>query len=171
MIEIRAADESPEDEIRCAIEVREVEGRTSPGRLVGTLMTYGEEHRNRPEVFEAGSLKWGTDGVVLRRQHNRQSPIMRVMPEVRGDKIVIDQDLPDTAAGWDAATEIRAGLFRGLSVEFKAAGQMFSGGKRRIRSAMLTGAGLVDRPAYAQSAVEVRDEGEKVVSERSVAWI
>ena len=171
MIEIREAEtESQEDEIRCAIEVREVDGRTSPGRIVGTLMTYGEQHRQGGEVFEPGSLKWDPDGVVLRRQHNRDSPIMRVMPEVRGDKVVIDQDLPDTAAGWDAATEIRSGLFRGLSVEFRSVGQMVTGGVRRIRNAMLTGAGLVDRPAYRESAVEVRAE-DAPAPERSVAWI
>ena len=44
------------DEIRCSIEVREDEGK--PAGLVGTLMAYGERAKDRPEVFEVGSLKW-----------------------------------------------------------------------------------------------------------------
>ena len=44
---------------------------------------------------------------------------MRVIPEVRGETIVIDQVLPDTTAGRDAAAEIRQGLMRGLSVSFQ----------------------------------------------------
>ena len=100
------------DEIRCAIEFREDEDRASPGRITGTLMTYGEQHRQGGEVFEPGALKWDPEGVVLRRQHDRQSPIMRVIPEIRGDKVVIDAPLPDTQAGRDAAVEIRSGLFQ-----------------------------------------------------------
>ena len=38
------------DEIRCKIEVREDESRLSPGRIVGTLITYGERASDRPEL-------------------------------------------------------------------------------------------------------------------------
>ena len=140
-IELRAADES----------------RPGPGHLFGTLLTYGERAADRPEVFEPGSLTWPADGVVLRRQHVRAAPIARVVPEVRGDKVVFDQALPDTAAGRDAAAEVRAGLFRGLSVEFHAdREQRDAGGVRRILAGRLVGAGLVDSPSYAGSHVEVR---------------
>ena len=98
-IEFRAADES----------------RPGPGHLYGTLLTYGERAADRPEVFEPGSLTWPVNGVVLRRQHVRAAPIMRAIPEVRGAAVVFDVPLPDTAAGRDAAAEVRAGLFRGLS--------------------------------------------------------
>ena len=59
--------------------------------------------------------------------------------------------------------EIRNGLFRGLSVEFKATAQRFAGGVRQIQSAMLRGAGLVDDPEYAGSCVEVRGKGRRRV--------
>ena len=144
------------DEFRCAIELRADESRESPGRLVGTLLTYGERAGDRAETFEPGAMRWPDNGVVLRRQHNRGQPIMRVVPEVRGNQIVVDAPLPDTQAGRDAAAEIRAGLFRGLSVEFRATSQRFAGGVRRITAALLSGAGLVDSPSYAGSAVEVR---------------
>ena len=46
------------DEIRMAIEVREDEARLGPGRLVGTVIKYGERAKDRAEVFEVGSLTW-----------------------------------------------------------------------------------------------------------------
>ena len=144
------------DEIRCSIEIREDESMASPGRLTGVLLTYGERAGDRPETFEAGALEWPTDGVVVRRQHNRAAPIMRVTPEVRGSAVVIDAPLPDTTAGRDAAREVRAGLLKGLSVEFKAAVSGYRAGVRSIRRAILTGAGLVDDPSYTGSRVEVR---------------
>lgn len=149
-----------EDEIRCSIELRQDDG--SPGRITGTLLQYGERAADRPEMFETGALRWPDNGIVLRRQHNRGQPIMRVQPETRGSAVVIDAPLPDTQAGRDAAREIRDGLFRGLSVEFRATGQMFVGGVRRIRAALLNGAGLVDDPSYAGSRVEVRNRRRRL---------
>ena len=149
------------DELRCSVELREDVSRTSPGRLVGTLLTYGERAADRPELFEAGSLAWPSNGIVVRRQHQRGEPIMRVIPELRGAQVVLDQPLPDTQAGRDAASEIRGGLFGGLSVEFRATRQHYAGGVRHIAGALLTGAGLVDSPSYPGSTVEVRHRGRR----------
>ena len=145
------------DEVRCRLEIREDDSRRGPGRLHGVLLTYGERAGDRPEVFEPGSLTWPEDGIVISRQHNRRSPIMRVRPEVRGSQVVVDEVLPDTVAGRDAATEIRAGLFSGLSVEFRARRQHYTSGVRHITAALLKGAGLVDDPSYRGSRVEVRE--------------
>ena len=147
------------DEIRCSIECREDATRTGPGRLVGRILTYGERASDRAELFERGALSWPDDGVILNRQHARGAPIMRVLPTLVGDELRIDQLLPDTAAGRDAATEIRSGLMRGLSVSFQAARQSFRGGVRRIQSATMTAVGLVDVPSY-DSPVEVRARRE-----------
>ena len=144
-------------EIRCALELREDQSRQSPGRIFGTLLTYGERAVDRAEMFEAGSLQWPSNGIVLNRQHERGSPIMRVIPSVVGQAVVIDAPLPDTAAGRDTAAEVRAGLFNGLSVEFKAIKEKFDGGVRKIGRAVLRAAAVVDSPSYAGSAVEVRD--------------
>ena len=143
-------------EIRCSIEIRADASRESPGRIVGTLLTYGERASDRPEVFEAGALSWPENGIVLNRQHQRGSPIMRVVPIVRGSEVVLDAALPDTQAGRDTAAEVRAGLFNGLSVEFKALKERFEGGVRKIGRAVLKAAAIVDQPSYAGSAVEVR---------------
>ena len=141
-----------------AVEFRADDSHRSPGRLVGTLMSYGQPAGDRRETFAAGSLEWPADGVVLRRQHVPGAPIMRVVPEVRGDAIVVDATLPDTQAGRDAAAEVRDGLFRGLSVEFRAKRQRYIGGTRVIASAVLTGIGLVIKPSYVGSGVEVRGQ-------------
>ena len=145
-------------EIRCSIELRaDDDGRASPGRLVGTLITFGERAGDRPELFERGALTWPENGIVVNRQHQRGAPIMRVIPQVVGDQVVIDAPLPDTMSGRDAAAEVRAGLFRGLSIEFRAVRQTWAGGVRRISQAVLKGAGLVDGPSYRGATVEVRE--------------
>ena len=143
------------DEIRCAVECRQDETRSGPGRLVGRILTYGQRAVDRAELFERGALTWPADGVVLNRQHTRGAPIMRVQPTQVGDELRIDQALPDTVAGRDAATEIRSGLLRGLSVSFQAARQSFAGGVRRISSAAMTAVAVVDDPSY-DAPVEVR---------------
>ena len=106
------------DEIRFQIEVRADEARQGPGRLVGLLMKYGAQATDRRELFENGALEWPEGGVVLNRQHTRKSPILRFTPEINGDEVRIDVQLPDTTSGRDAAVEVRSGLLRGLSVEF-----------------------------------------------------
>ena len=148
------------NEIRCSIECREDDTRQGPGRLVGRILTYGERALDRAELFEPGALTWPTDGVVLNRQHVRHSPIMRVIPTLVGDELRIDQTLPDTTAGRDAATEIRSGLLRGLSVSFQPSRQSFTAGVRRITAAVLTAVGLVDSPSY-DAPVEVRWRQER----------
>ena len=93
---------------------------------------------------------------------------MRIMPTLVGDELRIDQALPDTVAGRDAATEIRSGLLRGLSVSFQAARQSFAGGVRRIQSAAMTAVGLVDSPSY-DAPVEIRARGHERRHRR--AWL
>ena len=149
------------DEIRCSVELRADESLASPGRISGVLLTYGERAKDRAELFESGSLSWPDNGILLRRQHQRATPIMRAIPELRGNQVVIDAPLPDTQAGRDAATEIRSGLFAGLSVEFRATAQKYLSGVRRISGALLTGAGLVDDPSYKGSRVEVRSAARR----------
>ena len=154
------------DEIRCSLEVREVEGKP---RLVGVLMPYGERAKDRAEVFERGSLTWPSEGLVLRRQHNRQQPILKFIPvEVEG-KLTINAEIPSTAAGSDCVAEIRSGLLGSLSVEFRAVKQTFVGGIRRISEAILSGAGLVDEGSFsgATATVEAR---ERVEREQEWEW-
>ena len=84
---------------------------------------------------------------------------MRVLPELRGNALVVDAPFPNTIAARDAAEEIRSGLMRGLSIEFVARAQRFVGVLREILRGELRGAGLVDDPSYEGAAVSVRHKG------------
>ena len=150
-------------EIRCAIELRGDASRESPGHLYGRLMRYGERATDRPERFATGALRWPEDGIVLNRQHQRSVPILRFTPELRGSELWVDAALPDTAAGRDAATEVRDGLLRGLSVEFVTRVEGLVGGLREIREAVLTGAALVTRSSY-DAPVEVRAAADELAA-------
>ena len=130
--------------------------RMGPGRLVGVLMPYGQRAADRPEVFEPGALHWPADGVLLRAMHKRLDPVARFIPEATDTEVRVSIDLPDTTAGRDAATNVRAGVLRGLSVEFHAEKEREVGGVRQIQRARLMGAGLVDSGAYAGATVEAR---------------
>ena len=141
------------DEIRCKVEVREIEGKP---RLVGTLLPFNVRAKDRPEMFLPGSVSWPEDGLVLNRQHQRGSPIMRITPTSSTAGLTVDAVIPDTSAGRDAAEEIRGGLLTGLSVEFRATAQTIVGGVRKITAAVLSAAALVDSPSY-PAPVEVRE--------------
>ena len=143
-------------ELRCAIELRADDSRQSPGRIVGTLMTYGKRASDRPEIFADGALRWDDGGVVLNVQHDRAQPVMRFVPKVEGREVRIDTPLPDTQRGRDTATIIRDGTMRGLSVEFRADDEGMAGGVREVRSAVLLGAAVVDDASY-KGALEVRE--------------
>ena len=147
-------------EIRCAIEWRADDSRQSPGRITGTLLTYGKRASDRPEVFADGSLRWDDGGVILNVQHDRQQPVMRFTPEVRGEQVVIDAPLPDTQRGRDTATMIRDKTMTGLSIEFRATDEGMRAGVREVRAAELMGAAVVDSPSY-EGALEVRQRGKR----------
>ena len=154
-------------EIRCRVELRADADRRSPGRLTGTLLTYGEKASDRAETFAPGSLSWSPEGVVLRRQHDRSQPILRFVPELRDGALIVDTALPDSVAGRSTATEIRSGLFTGLSVEFVPSEERHRGGVREIVKAELVGAGLVDQPSYGGSRVDVRSKSRR----RQRVWL
>ena len=139
----------------CELELRADESRLSPGRIHGVLLTYEHRARDRAEVFASGALSWDPEGIVLNVAHDRAQPIMRFVPEVRGEDLIIDAPLPDTSRGRDAAVMVRNGTLRGLSVEFRALREDRHAGVRRIVAARLGGAGLVDAGAYG-NRVEVR---------------
>ena len=143
---------------RRAIEIRfEADpDRMSPGKLIGVLMPYETRASDRPEMFESGSLEWPKDGVLLREMHDRQRPIARFIPEATDGEVRVAIPLPDSTAGRDARANVLAGVYSGLSVEFRAIRETVRGGLRVVQKAMLTGAGLVDSGAYAGATVEAR---------------
>ena len=155
-------------------EIRfEDDGRDSPGRLAGTLITLEEPARDRAEVFTRGALTWPDGGIVINEMHNRQAPIVRAVPFLDGDEWKIDVALPDTTRGRDIATAMRQELplYTGLSVEFKALAEGRRGNLREIRRAYCPSAGLVDRGAYAGSTVEIRSESGLTLPSELTLWL
>ena len=157
------------DEIRCSIEVRADETRQSPGRIVGTLVTYGQPASDRPERFAPGALSWEERGIVLNEQHNRQAPILRFVPVVDGAEVRIDAPLPDTQRGRDMATMIRNGTMTGLSIEFRAVSERRIAGVREVGAARLLGAAVVDSGSY-KGGLEIRRR-EADRKRRRRAWL
>ena len=155
-------------ELRCSIELRADDARQSPGRIVGTLLTYGKRASDRAEVFAAGSLAWEDRGVVLNEQHNRQAPIMRFVPVVDGAEVRIDAALPDTQRGRDMATSIRNNTMTGLSIEFCSKEERQRAGMREVVAAQLLGAAVVDQGSYTGD-LEVRGRDER--SRRRRVWL
>ena len=155
-------------------EIRQADDptRESPGRLVGTLLTYEERAKDRPEVFARGSLTWPEGGILINEQHNRQNPILRVVPFLDGDQVKIDAALPNTTRGRDAAENLRQGVYTGLSVEFSSRSEGRRGVLREIRAALLGGAALVDSASYKGSTVEVRaEEVSDEMIEAAYRWL
>ena len=143
-------------------EIRQAEdpSRESPGRLTGTLLVYEERARDRREVFARGALTWPAEGILVNWQHDRSRPILRAIPFQDGDEVKIDAPIPNSVLGRDTVTNIKAGVFGGMSIEFHSRSEGRRGNLREIRSAYLGAAALVDAGAYAGSKVEVRAEGE-----------
>ena len=155
------------------LEYRQDESRESPGLLAGVLMTYGERANDRPEMFEMNAFHWDTAGIVIRRQHDRTQPIIRAVPYLEGRELIINAPLLNDTMGRDIAEAMKGPnpIYTGLSVEFRAEKETRRNGIRVISSAFLGGAGLVDKPAYKDSKVEIR-EGLATLEPRGVfLWL
>ena len=72
-------------------------------------------------------------------------------------------------AGRDLASEVRAGLFRGMSIEFCPVEEAMTGSVREVRRAQLVAAAVVDSPSYSGATVEVRKRSE--AEERHDLWL
>ena len=158
------------DELRCALEWRADDSRASPGRLVGTLIEYESRATDRAEVFKAGALTWPADGVILNLSHDRRQPLVRFVPTVSENRVMVDLALPDTSRGRDAAVMVRNGTLRGLSVEFRALAEGRRGELREVQRATLHAAALVDDAAYG-NGVEVRDRTLDRKPGRQTLWL
>lgn len=142
---------------RRAAELRAGDGRT----LSGLAVPYAVETKfaGRRERFEAGAAV-STGEAVLNLHHRIDRPLARepgtLRFESRADGLHMTADLPETAEANDALALVRAGVLRGLSVEFRADVERMAGGVRVIEKAMIGGAALVARAAYPTTRVEAR---------------
>lgn len=148
------------------IERRFTSGLTVEGRrLPGVGIAYGDV-ATLPfgrETFAPGAFGniAGADA-ILNVQHDRNRPIARTPSTLQlvdgPDALRIIAMLPETREADDALTNVRAGVLRGLSLEFRATAAPVIDGVRTVQRAALLGFGLVDTPAYPGSHVEARFE-------------
>ena len=115
------------------------------------------------ETFKPGAFGdvSGLD-VLLNVQHDRNRAIARTPATLTlsdgPDALRVLATLPETREADDALTNVRAGVLRGLSLEFRVGDAPMIDGVRTVRRAGLLGFGLVDAPAYPASTVEARAE-------------
>lgn len=147
------------------IERRYSELRQGPGRtLEGVAIRYGDVAPMPwgTERFEPGAFGdvAGAD-VLLNIQHDRGRPLARtggggLVLADSPDALTIRADLPATRESDDALALVRAGVLRGLSVEFRAVAERFEADVRVIERAALAAVAVVDSGAYPGSTVEAR---------------
>ena len=132
-------------------------------RLSGVVVTYGEIGAAPfgKELFEARAFGDLSEAdVILNTMHDRRRPLARTRSglTITDDEraLSIAAELPATREADDTLELVRAGVFRGLSIEFTALRERVVSGVRRIQSARLSGVGVVDRPAYPGSEVQAR---------------
>ena len=148
-----------------SVERRFAELRHGPGRtLEGVALRYGDtatlpwgEERFEPGAF--GDV--AAADVILNLAHDRTRPIARTGGAGlalldTAERLAIRADVPPTQDGDDALSLVRAGVLRGLSIEFRAVAERIEGGVRVIERAVLSAIGIVDTPAYPASEVEAR---------------
>ena len=145
-------------------ERRFAELRFDDGRgLRGIAMPYGTvavlpwgEERFEPGAF--GDVA-GAD-LILNVFHDRARPVARTGAGLSfrdaADALHVEAMLPETRAADEALAEVRAGLLRGFSVEFRAIQERLQGRLRIIQRAKLVDLALVDRPAYQGATVHTR---------------
>ena len=155
-----------------AIQYAEDTTRESAGRLRGVLVTYGEKAKDRPDVYDADSLRWPDGGVVLNEMHDRKQAIKRFSPYLDGDELRVDFPLPPTQRGRDAAYMVRDGTYTGLSMEVARDSIVatYRAGVRYISRGTLMAAALVDESAFLGSVVSVH--AKRVVNHLGVLrWL
>lgn len=144
-----------------ALERRFCEVRAEGRTLVGVGVRYGSVAAMPwgEERIDAGAFAPVGD-VILNLQHDRARALARTPETLRIEDtptaLRVEASLPATRDAEDALTLIRAGVLRGLSVEFRVRQERTEGALRIIQKAHLVGIGLVDTPAYRDSEVAAR---------------
>lgn len=129
-----------------------VECRFDGRELVGTVIAYGDVSPAYREVFAPGAFGALPPSVPLRVEHDKALTIASA--PVAGDSsgVSLRCEIPD-----GIRTLVRNDSLRGLSCEFVAKRQHRNAqGIRVIEAAELRGVGLVSRPAYRGSTIELR---------------
>ena len=156
------------------MERRFVELELTGRRLSGVVMAYNTVGYGPggPERFEPRAFGDVTQSdLILNFQHDRTRPIARtggggLTLSDSNAALTLSAELPASRDGDDALGLVKAGVLRGLSLEFRATEERYENGVRIVSQATLHGVAVVDRPAHADSIVEARYENRARLSLR-----
>ena len=130
-------------------------------QLTGLALPWETETRfgGSLERFTRGSAQPSGDA-ILNVQHDRTRLLARqpstLTLESRQDGLYMAADLPETREADDALALVRSGVLTGLSVEFVASRERFTGGVRVVERATVMGLAVVPRAAYPSTSIEAR---------------
>ena len=144
----------------CKVEHRYTEFReTEIGTLKATVIRYGERANiaGFTEEFRPGSLDHSD--VIVNMHHDRSKVIARtngggLTLSDSAESLRMEMAFLSTQDAADARELARRGVLSGISVEFRALKDSWSGNHRTIEQAELSGLALVPRPAYEGSQIE-----------------
>ena len=120
------------------------------------------------EKIVQGAFEPLTGPYQLTMRHDQEAVItnnLQIRAVAAG--IEISSTLPDTDLGNAALRDITAGKLTGFSAEFYDREIEMAGDTRLVKRGRLIGAGLVDVPAFAGSALQLRHGGRRRVN----AWL
>ena len=166
------------------VERRFVELRQEGRRLSGVAILYRAEAKilSFRERFEPGAFgNVGGLDVILNRQHRRDAPLARTGGggldlTDSAESLRISADLAETRDANDVLKLVEAKILRGLSLEFRAIKETWTGDLRTISKATLSGIGVVDSAAYSDSTVSLATRNklahtEETPQEEVMLWL
>ena len=132
-------------------------GLAVPFGQLGTIVKAGRLLRER---VRPGALSWAD--VVLSRGHDPATAMARTPDSLvvaeTAEGIVFRAEPPDTTLFEDTRRLIKAGVLRGVSIEFRAIEEAAEAGVRVITKGELLGISIVSRAAYPQTMVQARSK-------------
>ena len=131
------------------------------GTVEGVAVRYGDVAAGFKERIDAGAFgDVSSLDVVANLQHERTQPLARSGAGLTltdsTEMLHASITLPDTGAGRDAKALLRAGVLRGLSIEFWPEGYRMEERIMVVERARLVGLAIVDTPAYPESVASLR---------------
>ena len=158
---------------------RLVELRTVPDgsrTIEGTVVSYGDVAKLPwgSERFVRGGITWNDD-TMLTVQHDRTKALARVGAgltlEDGPEALTMRATMPNTTLGNDTLELVRAGVLRGLSLEFIPTRTRNEGRVSVVEAARMSGLSVVDVPAYAASVIEREKRERAKQSPRVRVWL
>ena len=165
---------------RCSFTVDGCELRAEGNgrRMSGVALPFGVQAVDRRERFAAGAFDdlTGVDVVLGGGGHPAvDHPLARTGG---GLELTVDTtalrfaaELPETRDADDALANVRAGIYRNVSVEFRALRARNLAGVREIQHAALVGIVVLPRGAYTETNVSVRGAHTMMTRRRMGAWL